>query len=393
MLIKNSLTVLLIEDSPTYAKLVRGWLSKESDIEFPLIWTDSLVAGLNRLAEGGVDAILLDLGLPESNGPATFAAVEMHASGVPIVILSGEDAESLALQLVQQGAQDYIIKQTCTRDLLVKALKYAVLRSSHSSQAATRSDRGTVIGLMGAKGGVGTTTIALNVASALASRSKVILVEMRPTLGTLALHLQPQGLTRCLSHLLDPESGADAFTKIESSLWSYPKLPGLRILFGPQTAEECTEINPEQVKAIIQSLVWLADYVIVDLPASLSNANRAVIENSNSIALVVERDLVCARAARLMARAIESWSGAPQPIGAIIVNRAAPNSPMPISEINTLIGCQVLGMIPPNADLCLKSQIAHSPLVTLDSESLLASSLNALAEVLAPAQPNVPPRG
>jgi MinD-like ATPase involved in chromosome partitioning or flagellar assembly len=245
---------------------------------------------------------------------------------------------------------------------------------------------------MGAKGGVGTTTVALNVASALASRSKVILVEMRPTLGTLALHLQPPGLTRGLSHLLDPESGVDASTKVGSALWVYPKLPRLRILFGPQTAEECTEINTEQATAIIESLAWLADYVIVDLPASLSSANRAVIENSNSIALVVERDPVCANAARLMARAIESWSGAPQPIGAVIVNRSSANSPMPMSEINVLIDCQVLGMLPPNADLCLKSQSARAPLVTIDSESLLASSLNALAEVLAPAHPNVPPR-
>lgn len=393
MSIKNSLTVLLIEDSPTYAKLVRGWLSQEKDIGFHLISTHSLMAGLDRIAKGGLDVILLDLGLPESQGPETFSAVKMNAAGLPIVILSGEEAESLSLQLVHQGAQDYLIKQTCTRDLLVRALKYAVLRSSHTSQAATRPGRGTVIGLMGAKGGVGTTTVALNVASALASRSKVILVEMRPTFGTLALHLQPSGLTRGLPHLLDSESGADASTTAGSSLWVYPKLPRLRILFGPQTAEECIEINAEQANAIIESLVWLADYVIVDLPASLSNANRAVIENSNSIALVLERDPVCANAARLMARAIESWSGAPQPIGAVIVNRSSANSPMPISEITMLIDCQVLGMLPPNADLCLKAQSARAPLVTIDSESLLASSLNALAEVLAPAQPDVPPRG
>lgn len=122
----KTLTVLLIEDSLEYVELIRRWLSTKSDIQFVLDWASSLSAGLTRLAKGGVDAILLDLGLPDSRGPGTFDAVKTRASGVPIVILSAEDTESLALQMVQQGAQDYIIKSACSRDQLVKALRYAV---------------------------------------------------------------------------------------------------------------------------------------------------------------------------------------------------------------------------------------------------------------------------
>ena len=129
-MIKKILTVLLIEDSPEYAELVQRWLSPQNDIEFVLNWTNSLMAGLNRLEKGGVDAILLDLGLPDSHGTATFTTAKMHASGVPIVILSGSDTESLALHMVQQGAQDYIIKSACDSKLLVKALQYAVGRST-----------------------------------------------------------------------------------------------------------------------------------------------------------------------------------------------------------------------------------------------------------------------
>ena len=59
---KKTLTVLLIEDSPDYAELVQQWLSIRSDMAFVLNWTDSLLAGLNRLEQGGVDVILLDPG-------------------------------------------------------------------------------------------------------------------------------------------------------------------------------------------------------------------------------------------------------------------------------------------------------------------------------------------
>ena len=100
---------------------------------------------MNRLARGGVDAVLLDLGLPDSHGLETFNRAKMHASGVPIVILSGSDTESLALHMVQQGAQDYIIKSACDSKLLVKALQYAVGRSSQKVPEDSASDRGTII--------------------------------------------------------------------------------------------------------------------------------------------------------------------------------------------------------------------------------------------------------
>jgi len=81
---KKTLTVLLIEDSPDYAELVQQWLSIRSDMAFVLNWTDSLLAGLNRLEQGGVDVILLDLGLPDSSGLGTFTRTKLKASGVPL---------------------------------------------------------------------------------------------------------------------------------------------------------------------------------------------------------------------------------------------------------------------------------------------------------------------
>jgi PAS domain S-box-containing protein len=135
-MIKKALTVLLIEDSSEYAKLVQRWLSLSDDIEFVLNWTGSLAEGLSRIAKGSVDAILLDLGLPDSQGLATFTTVKAHASGVPIVVLSGGDKESLALHMLQHGAQDYIIKGSCDSELLVKALRYAVERAQAQEKAA-----------------------------------------------------------------------------------------------------------------------------------------------------------------------------------------------------------------------------------------------------------------
>src|SRR5580658_6291341 len=102
MIEPKALTVLLIEDNPDYAALVPLWLSPQDDIEFVVNWANSPMAGLIRVAKGGVDVILLDPGLPDSHGLETFTSVRMHASGIPIVILSADEKQSLALQMVQQ---------------------------------------------------------------------------------------------------------------------------------------------------------------------------------------------------------------------------------------------------------------------------------------------------
>jgi DNA-binding NarL/FixJ family response regulator len=77
-----------------------------------------------------VDVILLDLGLPGSKGLETFTTARMQASGIPIVVLSGGDTESLALEMVRRGSQDYLVKSACDGETLAKALQYAVARST-----------------------------------------------------------------------------------------------------------------------------------------------------------------------------------------------------------------------------------------------------------------------
>ena len=156
-------------------------------------------------------------------------------------------------------------------------------------------------------------------------------------------------------------------------------MPGLSVLFGPQMAAECGPLAAARARELVRALAALSDCVVVDLPNSLSEANRAMIESSDAVALVVERDPICAQSGRLMARAIEDWNGAPQPIELVLVNRAALVSPMALSDIEIQLGRSPLGVIPPAPDLCATAQNVHLPLVALQPESLIAGSLAALS--------------
>lgn len=393
--VNKSILALLIQEASADAGPIREALEQDKDRPVRLQCVERLSTALARIAGGGVDLVLLDVSAGKAQGGGMDSLLHLlrEAPQVPTVMVCGADDEGLALKAVRAGATDCVRKDQLGSGLcrvLHSAIEARNALPAHVLKMPDRRINDGIIAFLGAKGGVGTTTVALNIATTLARRSTVILVEMRPTFGSLAPYLQPHGLSRNLSHLLHPDSCATGLTEAGASLWAYKNVPGLSVLFGPQTAAECEEIEPEQAKAITQTLARLADYVIVDLPASLSEANRAVIELSSSLALVVERDSVCVQSARWMARAIESWNIAPQRIGAIIVNRASVSSPMPLPEINTLLGCQVLGVIPPAADLCLSAQNASAPLVALQPESLVAGSLNTLAEILAPSRCELP---
>src|SRR5258708_24020241 len=99
----KALTILLIEDDSDYACLVRRWLSgNHNQSEFVMQWTDSLAGAITRLEQGGIDLLLLDLGLPDSDGIETLISIQSKAGGLPILILSAGDDDALALHAIQQ---------------------------------------------------------------------------------------------------------------------------------------------------------------------------------------------------------------------------------------------------------------------------------------------------
>lgn len=119
--------VLLIEDDFASAEIVKGLVEAESDA-FKLEWVSHLCTGLERLAGGGIDLVLLDFGLPDSSGLATFQRAHEQAPGVAMIPLTATGDEALALRAIQLGAQDYLFKGSINRQLLTRSMRYAVER-------------------------------------------------------------------------------------------------------------------------------------------------------------------------------------------------------------------------------------------------------------------------
>lgn len=124
----TKLRVLVLEDNLADAQLLRTILSSATGISLQLEHAATLAEGLQRLKCGEFDLVLLDLSLPDSQGPQTFAQVHTAVPHLPIIILSGLDDEELAIETVRQGAQDYLVKTQVDARLLARSMRYAVGR-------------------------------------------------------------------------------------------------------------------------------------------------------------------------------------------------------------------------------------------------------------------------
>ncbi|MGB6064685.1 MAG: sigma 54-interacting transcriptional regulator [Desulfomonilaceae bacterium] len=124
----NPLQVLLIEDNPGDVRLIKEMLVEAGKTDIKIESADTLSAGLDLLTSGDFNAVLLDLGLPDSQGLATLGRLNVKAHDIPIVVLTGQEDEAVALEAVKQGAQDYLVKGEVDEKLLIRSLHYAVKR-------------------------------------------------------------------------------------------------------------------------------------------------------------------------------------------------------------------------------------------------------------------------
>ncbi len=120
--------ILLVEDNPGDARLIREMLAEAEGASFEIDWAPHLSAGLEKLSRGEIDLVLLDLGLPDSRGLDTFVKAYAQAPQIPFVVLSGLDDQNVALGAVREGAQDYLVKGKTDSGLLLRAIRYATER-------------------------------------------------------------------------------------------------------------------------------------------------------------------------------------------------------------------------------------------------------------------------
>jgi pilus assembly protein CpaE len=337
-----------------------------------------------RIAGGGVDLVVIRLSPDPQKTPVweSIASLQKRTADLPILVLCEGESNGKPQDLaIAHGASSSGLLRVVQEAGLVSTAHALIERRRNLLNIPDRDGSASIISLQGAKGGVGASTVALNLAAVLARHGKTILAEMRPGLGTLASQFRLRRKIRTIEDLAAISADAIIAADVESCLWPCHEIPGLSVLFGPRSLE-CDFDWLARVRQILRLAAETVDYVVVDLPHCFSGVNRAALGATDYFLLVLERDVLCLEAGKLMLGAMESEGLLPHSTAAVVVSRVSLAAPVDLSEVERDLNVPILGSVPPDPDLCIRAYRAQTAVVALDPESILAASYARLAEAL-----------
>jgi pilus assembly protein CpaE len=293
--------ILVVDDDPNVQRLLQYTLKQEG---YEVVIAADGAEGFRLWGAEAPDLILLDVMLPKLDGyqVATKIRTEEGTTGhVPIIMLTAEREVEQKVRGLRAGADDYLIKPFHPAELLAR-IKSLLARFAPQETLVGRPPLGRVLALYGAKGGVGTTTIAINAAIALHRElgRKVALVDGNLQFGDhrvfLDLGLDKKSIVDLVSAPnIDSDLVRQVMVKHDS---------GVDLLLAPPSPETAELVSHDQMIVILDVLRKLYDYVVIDIDKRLDDINLGVLEAADTMFVVMTADLSCLKNVRLVLETI-----------------------------------------------------------------------------------------
>jgi DNA-binding response OmpR family regulator len=366
--------ILIIDDEVSTLKLLGMALEKEG---FEIGAAQDAKRALTEIEATPPDLIILDVMLPDVSG-LELCRVFRQRPGMattPILMLSAKGDVDDRIAGLEAGADEYIVKPVDVREMTVRVK--SLLERTRRLAAAAAPRAGMITTLVGSKGGIGTTTLLVNLGVALASRQLATsAVELRPYPGSLSI-LTGAHTPKDLSELLAMPAGSITAQEVERHLTQHAS--GLKALCAPQELRDDLVLSPEHATAILDGLSQSAEHVLVDLPASPAPTSRLTLQRSAGVLLLVQPVRDSLVAAKRLAQYVSRHVGAGTSLGIVIANLAPIASPISHDEIRQAIEWEIVGSLPPAADLCALAQLKGIPFTQMQPDSVLSQAVFALA--------------
>jgi pilus assembly protein CpaE len=310
--------ILVVDDDANVQRLLQYTLKQEG---YDVVVAADGAEGFRLWGAEIPDLILLDVMLPKLDGYQVAAKIrseEGGASHVPIIMLTAEREVEQKVRGLRAGADDYLIKPFHPAELLAR-IKSLLARFAPRDVLLARPPMGRVLAFYGAKGGVGTTTIAINAAIALHRElgRKVCLVDANLQFGDHRVFLD-LGLDRksIVDIVSAPSMDVDLVRQVMIKHDS-----GVDLLLAPPSPESADLVHADHLPAIIEHLQTLYDYILIDVDKRLDDINLGVFEAAETVFVVMTADLSCLKNVRLI---LETMSHLGYPAGKLelVLNRS-----------------------------------------------------------------------
>ena len=294
--------ILVVDDDQNVQRLLRVTLKQEG---FEVIVASDGAEGLQLWEDEAPDLILLDVTLPKQDGYQVAARIrEVEGSGahVPIIMLTAEKEVEQKVRGLRAGADDYLVKPFHQAELLARMKSLLTRFAAHEASGGARPSLGRLIAFYGAKGGVGTTTIAINTAIALHAehQRRVALVDGVLQFGDHRVFLDLGNDRKSISEVASaPAIDADLLKSVVVHHDS-----GIDLLLAPPNPEEGDLVHESQMTQALDVLRTIYDYVVVDVEKRLGDMTLSILDHADMIFVVMTADLSCLKNVRLVLEAL-----------------------------------------------------------------------------------------
>lgn len=390
---RKLISVILVENIPQLYKHLQKTLGLIEDIE--LINTSMTAQeAIETVRTLKPEVALVEYNLPDMNGIELAEILRRDYPGTQVVLISQDNYTDLVLQAVRAGACDFITHEVSVKEL-TDVLKRAGTLAAQDRQrlffpttpvgVTTPSEPGKGIGkvvsVYGAKGGLGTSTIAANLALALMgvkNEYRVVLVDGSVQFGDVHLMFNELGQTSVMD--LIPRV-FDLDTQLVESVMLFNKPTGLYIMPAPPRPEFAERINGENFARILEFLRRHFDYVVINTSSYISDPVLAALDASEVIVLITTQQINSIRNTRLF---LDLWEGLGMDKGRLILtlNRFDPDNPITTDRIKDRLRHPVAALLPEDPETAQRADALGKPVLQSGRDSELARALTELNDLI-----------
>jgi len=365
--------VLLVDDNPTALKmLAHAFATAGFDV-------DVAEDGVQALAQAQAvkpDVVVMDVMMPNMDGIEATRQLRANpdTARLPILLLTARDGIEAKLVGFDSGADDYVVKPVLPAELIARV--NALFRRAR--RYATAPERGRVLGVWGVKGGVGTTTISVNLAISLAEAGRrVILADFAPWCGAVAAHMglvlrvSVEAYARCAADEIDRRLVEDSLERHRSGV----------MVFGVplRSAQRIGVLETVKLIAILDLLETMAGVVVLDLGSGLGPSVSALLPRCHTAAVILEADAVALALASHALEQMEALGLVGSRLFPVLVNRTRRAATFARDEIESALGTELAALIAPAPEVFFHSTKSSVPVLLGQPDSLISTQLRELS--------------
>ncbi|HLZ09544.1 MAG TPA: AAA family ATPase, partial [Chloroflexota bacterium] len=330
------------------------------------------------------DVVLVALREPIARALRTIEILNAAEPQRAIIAMTSSSEKEATRKAVRAGARDYLVMPV-SRDELERAIidvHEAETKRAHLGSAENRKSvsQGQIIVVFGAKGGIGKTTLSVNLAAAVVieTKTRVVLVDLDVQMGDVALMLdvEPQ------HSVADAARMGDRLEPNYLESLVVPDSGGVYILASPANPEHSAEINGQQVGNVLDVLVRTFDYVIVDTAPTFNDLNVAAIERATITLIVTAPEISSVKRTKLSLGLLHDSFHYPEERLKLVVNAASPVRALTDLEIEASLGMPVFWSVPNDQAVAEAVRQARS-VVRAKPSARISKNVAQLARLLA----------